>query len=439
MGDQIILDSHNYSRAGKCNMLRWVVIFCGLSLGVLLQAGEGRAQATSQPSVHVLGAGDQISLRVVQWREDAREFRLLDAVNGTYSIQPDGTLTVVLAGVFEASGRTTNELADAIATALKRRLGSVESPSAVVEVLTFSPLYIIGDVDRPGALQATPGLTAIQAFALAGGAPQFRNGGLDNVTSGLRDAGNLFQTRLDLLRARIASVRLEAESEGHETLTFPDNLQHPEGPDVLAILFEEERQIFQARRTALAREQSSLSELITLLQVEVTSLEAKISGLQTQLAFAEQNLENITILINRGLARSPQLSTAQRGLFELETKVLDLQNGIFRAQQSIKEAERDLVGLKSNRVTMAAVELQDVNAKIEALRARSDMLRNVVLERGAGASNGEGAETLVTTFDVQRGRGEARQTLSGPDTVLAPGDIVTVAQMLVPQSADSRP
>lgn len=415
-------------------MLRLFVIGIMLIIFAVLNADQGHAQDNAIPALHTLGKGDTVGLRVVQWREQEREFRLLDAVNGTYTVQLDGDLTVALAGSFAAAGKTTNQLAEVIASALEQRLGSIERPSVVVEVVEYSPFYVIGDVERPGAFQATPGLTAVQAFALAGGAKRFSGGGVDDVTTGLRDTNNLSQTLLDLLRAKIASVRLKAESEGLDALSFGTDLKHPEGPDVLATLIAEEREIFAARKTALAREQTSLSELISLLQAEVTALQTKTAGLTTQLSFAEQNLDNIQSLVERGLARGPQLSLAQSSLFELESKALDLQNGIYRAQQSIKEAERDQVGLYSNRATTAAFELQDTNAKIEALRLRSEMLKRVILERGAetGVDNST-AGMLVTTFDVQRGSGEVAVNLSGPDIVLTSGDIVQVNQILVPE------
>ena len=437
MVGQLALDAYAGALPRKHKMLNQIVICFGLFLSTVLYVSEGHAQATSEPSLFLLGPGDRISLRVIQWREEDREFKLLDAVGGVYSVQTDGTVEVALGGAFMAGGQTTTQLSDAIATEMKLRLRTIERPSVIVDVVEFSPFYIIGDVERPGAIQTTPGLTAIQAFALAGGAPRFRSGGFRDATVGLRDTGNLSQTRLDLLRASIASVRLVAESNGFDTLDFPEDLRHPQGNDVLAVLFEEERQIFQARRTALAREQSTLEELIALSQTEVTSLQTKITGFRTQTIFAQENLENITALVERGLARSPQLSTAQRELFDLETKELDLQSSIFRAQQSIKEAERDLVGLNSNRATMAAVELQDVNAKIEALRVRRDMLRSLVLEHGTATSGEEGDEVLVFNFDVQRGSGEMPQTLSGPDTVLARGDILTVTQTF--QNVSARP
>ena len=59
---------------------------------------------------------------------------------------------------------------------------------------------------------------------------------------------------------------------------FEADFEHPDGPDVMATLVEEERKIFAERKTALAREQTSLSELIALLKAEVTALETKTAG-----------------------------------------------------------------------------------------------------------------------------------------------------------------
>jgi polysaccharide biosynthesis/export protein len=68
----------------------------------------------------------------------------------------------------EASGRTPGQLADAIATSLKQR-GMIEDPSVAVEVASYRPIFILGEVMKPGQYPYEPDMTVIAAVSLAGG------------------------------------------------------------------------------------------------------------------------------------------------------------------------------------------------------------------------------------------------------------------------------
>lgn len=407
-------------------MLR-LLVFC---LTTLIGATWGYvAQSQDVSDAYRLTTGDKISLRVVIWDEEERAYVIWPAVSGEYSIQTEGRITLPLAGRVQAAGHTPEELADEIATALEKQVRSNDRPSTTVEVAEYSPFFIMGAVNDPGAYPTRPGLTVLQAFALAGGGRRLEEAGVDTFAI-LRETGTLDQVQAELLRAQITSIRLKAEVEEHTSLHFPDSLVRPDGTGTPTNLLEEERRIFTSRKTALEREQASLTELITLLSTEIESLEKKMESQQEQLDLAEEYLQNTQSLVDKGLARTPQLTQAQRSLFEIEAKTLDLQNSFYRAQQSIKEAERDVLALKANRATQAAVELQIVNARIETLRSRRDTMRRLLLERGAEIGPAGEDQHYIRTFRLQRGRGEAQQILYGPDTVVVPGDVITVEQTL---------
>lgn len=405
-------------------MLR-LLAFC---IAILIGPAWGHAQSQDTSDAYRLSPGDKVSLRVVVWNEDTRDYMIWQAVSGEYVVQDEGRIMVPLAGRVQAAGYTPEELADTVADALKRQIRSNTRPSTTIEVVEYGAFFIMGDVANPGAYAARPGLTALQAFALAGGRRQLSELGVDTLGI-LRDTGTLEQIQAELLRAKITAIRLKAEIEQQDTLQFSDAQLEQEGSEKLASLLEEERRIFASRKTALEREQASLTELISLLTTEIKALEKKIESQQEQLQLAEVQLKNTQSLVERGLARTPQLTQAKRDVFDLEAKILDLQNSFFRASQSIKEAERDILTLVANRTTQAAVELQNVNARIEALRSRKDTIRRLLLERGAAGVAGDGQQ-YDSLFRIQRGRGEKRQVLEGADTIVIPGDVLVVEQVL---------
>ena len=63
----------------------------------------------------------------------------------------------------KASGRKA-----AIAQALKKRQ-LIKDPSVSVEVIAYRPIFVLGEVSRPGQYPYQPGMTMLTAVAVAGG------------------------------------------------------------------------------------------------------------------------------------------------------------------------------------------------------------------------------------------------------------------------------
>ena len=121
-----------------------------------------------------LDAGDR--LRVVVYGEEG--------LTNTYSISAGGTITMPLIGAVPARGRTPQGLAADITARLRN--GFIREPSVAVEVESYRPFFILGEVQAPGQYPYVPNMTAESAVAIAGGfSPRARK---DRVTITHTDA-----------------------------------------------------------------------------------------------------------------------------------------------------------------------------------------------------------------------------------------------------------
>jgi len=115
-----------------------------------------------------LDAGDK--LRVVVYGQEG--------LTNTYAIDAGGAITMPLIGAVPARGRTPAELAAAIASRL--RGGYIRDPSVAVEIDSYRPFFILGEVAAPGQYPYVPNMTVESAVAIAGGfSPRARR---DRVT-----------------------------------------------------------------------------------------------------------------------------------------------------------------------------------------------------------------------------------------------------------------
>ncbi len=92
-------------------------------------------------------------------------------LSGEYYVDPSGTINLPLVGRIAVAGLNVQ----AIEYRLTQRLGNgfIVDPDVRVSVLKFRPIYVTGEVSRPGQYPFTPGMTVQQAIVLAGGATRF--------------------------------------------------------------------------------------------------------------------------------------------------------------------------------------------------------------------------------------------------------------------------
>jgi len=124
-----------------------------------------------------LDAGDK--LRVVVYGQEG--------LTNTYTIDASGSITMPLIGQVGARGRSPASLAGEITA--KLRNGYIREPSVAVEIESYRPFFILGEVQAPGQYPYVPNMTVESAIAIAGGfSPRARR---DTVTLTHTDAGGV--------------------------------------------------------------------------------------------------------------------------------------------------------------------------------------------------------------------------------------------------------
>ncbi|MET4798908.1 polysaccharide biosynthesis/export family protein [Bradyrhizobium sp. LB11.1] len=108
-------------------------------------------------SSYHLDAGDR--LRVVVYGQEG--------LTNSYAIDAGGSITMPLIGGVPARGRTPAGLAGEIAARLRN--GFIREPSVAVEIESYRPFFILGEVSAPGQYPYVPNMTVESAVAIAGG------------------------------------------------------------------------------------------------------------------------------------------------------------------------------------------------------------------------------------------------------------------------------
>lgn len=128
---------------------------------VLAACAPGADLPPLRPGSHAgyrLGPGDQVRIITVGDESLTGEFRVGDS----------GRIALPLLGSVPAAGLPPATLEKAIARKLVSA-GLERDPSVSVEVTAYRPIFVLGEVNKPGQFAYQPGMTVLSAVALAGG------------------------------------------------------------------------------------------------------------------------------------------------------------------------------------------------------------------------------------------------------------------------------
>src|SRR6185312_628516 len=121
------------------------------------RAQESDFSARTSYGAYVLRPSDQVRIQVY---DDPN-------ITGEYQIDSGGFISIPLAGRIKASGSTPGQLEQSIVARLRN--GMLKKPGVNVQVINYGPVYVHGEVKRAGDFPYKPGLTVMDAVALAGG------------------------------------------------------------------------------------------------------------------------------------------------------------------------------------------------------------------------------------------------------------------------------
>jgi polysaccharide biosynthesis/export protein len=115
------------------------------------------AAPAGEAAVYLLDSGDR--LRIVVFGQDG--------LSNSYVVDAAGNITMPLIGAVPARGTSTSELARVVGARLRN--GFIREPHLAIEIESYRPFFILGEVTYPGQYPYVPNMTVETAVAIAGG------------------------------------------------------------------------------------------------------------------------------------------------------------------------------------------------------------------------------------------------------------------------------
>ncbi|GAA3098556.1 polysaccharide biosynthesis/export family protein [Rhizobium viscosum] len=401
--------------------------FVGLAAVFTCAMGWSAAHADN----YTLVPEDKIKLRVVEWRSTDSKYASWEALDGTYSVDDAGNLSIPIAGQIRAFGQTTEQLSDTISDALAEKADLPGRPFIAVEIDQHAPIFVNGSIERPGRYPFEANMTVVKAVSIAGGYMRARDDSSYYDRDRIQAAGDYRTAVLNRRDLLMRAARLRAEIAGQPDFDIPSEIA---GVPDIDKLKAEELNLMRLRGVETNSKVEAADDLSRLYTQEIQSLEAKIVSQKRQIDLAQQELNNVNSLVSKGLTSNTRQFSVDRSLAETQSELLDLEIALTKSRQGLNESQREKADVINKRNAENQQELNTLSLAIN--KAGIDMQVAQLLGDQAGYSAElarMGAESTLLgkakkNFKIVRRNedGSYSNIVADENTALLPHDIIEI-------------
>jgi polysaccharide export outer membrane protein len=366
-------------------------------------------------------------------------------------VEADGTISFPVVGSLAVQGLTPAELRAHVKAALGGRIVTMQSgnsPVAIsmdnvlVTVSAFRPIFVKGDVVKPGEYPYRASMTIRETVALSGGflrAPT----GEHNALRAMDLRAELESLWLDFAAQQARLWRIESElgvkveDRGAVSKRVPPNA--PIDRAALSRIVEVAANHLETRQSNYEREEGALQQIIAHLNDEISVTGAQVLEDEKSYKAEVEELARLTALVEKGVVSQPRLADGRRDLLSASTRVLMGTTRLHDAKRQKTERQLQLYKLAAERKATLHQELEAATARLNDIQARlrgtSEKLQFL---GGSTYADGDGSRPRAA-FVVHRRTPESLVRLvADEDFELLPGDVVDVAATGAVASADAQ-
>jgi HlyD family secretion protein len=184
-----------------------------------------------------------------------------------------------------------------------------------------------------------------------------------------------------LMELAARKARLEAERDGTDAVTVPDELASRSTDPQVAHVIAGEKQLFALRQTARVGQKAQLRQRTNQLEEEIGGLGLQADAKAKEIELIQRELKGAHELWKKNLIQITKLTTLEREAARIEGERGNLISAIARAKAEIAETELKIIQIDQDLASEVAKELREIDAKvgesIERKVAAEDQLKRI--------------------------------------------------------------
>jgi polysaccharide export outer membrane protein len=398
--------------------IKWGLVAIGLTISVTQARAEYRVSIGDVLEVAVAGVPD---------------------LRHRAAVQMDGNISLPLVGMLPVAGLPVSQIRANIGAALASKVfrqRTADGREAVIvidanEVTTtvaeYRPIYINGDVSKPGEYPYRPATTARQLVAVAGGYDIMRNR-MNNPyleSADLRSEYASLWTEFAKEQAHMWRIKNEL---GDGSQISPRALRDvPIAQSAISEIVNAETEYLKTKQSDYQREKAFLQRGVRQGDDEVSVLSEQQKGEEQGVQSDLEELQKVTDLLGKGSVTSPRVTDARRAVLLSSTRKLQASAQLMQVKKQQDEFTRKLEKLDDQRRLDLLRELQDTSVKLNQIREKlqsvGEKLQYTAMVRSQ-LVRGAGNKAEIAIF--RKGEKGPERIVASEDTELQPGDAVEV-------------
>jgi polysaccharide biosynthesis/export protein len=397
---------------------RWGLLSVGLICSAIPSKAEYRLDVGDVLEISVAGVPD-LRQRVV--------------------VQLDGSISFPLLGTFVAAGLPPSEVRAKIQAVLttkafrqrapdgRENVTVIEPDQVTASVVEYRPIYVNGDISKPGEQTYRPHMTVRQAVALSGGyeVMRFRMNHPFLESADLRSEYVSLWTDFAKEQAHIWRMKNELGDEDNLDQKILRDVPLPQS--TISEIASLEAEQLKSRQDDYLREKAFLQGGIKQSDEQITVLSEQLQKEDQGMQADSQDLQRIVDLFGKGAVPMPRVTDARRALLWSSTRKLQTTAQLMHVRKQRDDFARQLERLDDLRRFNLLRDLQDAGARLNQIKAKlqsvGEKLQFTALVRSE-LVRGPGGKPQIAI--VRKGENGRERLAAEEDSELQPGDVVEV-------------
>jgi polysaccharide export outer membrane protein len=358
-------------------------------------------------------------------------------LSGQFMVDGGGGILLPLAGSVDLSGLTIAEAQKLIQD--KFADGVLVQPAVSLRITDYRPIFVTGNVRKPGSYRFIIGQSVKAAVAAAGGrgdpVEQNFNGAMsDYITAEQR----VRQLETDHSFLLMRKARLEAQRNGQDSFNIPMLVGYGRSNVDYQLAYSAENDTFSRLAEMYQEQVRALQSQRPRIEAEIVAVTNQIAKQKEHLGIVNGHLDDLETLFAKGLLRKDVLLNEQIQKTLVEGQMANLEAQVARLRQNMGDLEVRLGDIKSNYLRQTLQELQDTSQRLRDVEMSLGPARRLLSVKAQGA--GGDVDATEYTIRISRVRDGGMITFEATDeTMLSPGDVVEVTIKRHVSDGDSSP
>ena len=355
-------------------------------------------------------------------------------------VQLDGSISYPLLGTLVVAGLSPSEIRTKIQSILSTKVFRQSTPDGrehvvildadqvTANVVEYRPIYVNGDVSRPGVQAYRPLMTVRQAVALCGGYEimRFRMNNPFLESADFRSDYESLWTDFAKEQVHIWRIRTELGEEGNLDQKVLQDVPLPASKISQITRLEAEQ--LKGRQEDYLREKEFLRRVIKQAEEHIGVLSESLKNEEAGVQGDMEDLHRVTDLFGKGAVAITRITDARRAVLWSSTLKLQTTAQWMSQKKQREEVSRQLERLDDQRRMDLLRELQDAGVRLSQISARlqgvGEKLQYTALVRSQ-LVRGSGGKPQVAI--IRKGENGRERIVAEEDFELQPGDVVEVA------------